>query len=275
MSDEKVNSGNPGAPPAPWYAEFADWPTVSSNGWDKMEPAAAAASIAKSYRELQKLHGGITADQVVRIPDPGSPNAAEQAAAFWERMGRPKDATGYNLADVQGVPEGLLEAAKAAGLNSNMPASMLLQFMQGISGHFASQAAAAQASTQATAMQQRAALDAEWGANAGKNRWVASRAMDYLGITPEQIAALESVPGVGYAGVYKMLHKLGTDMGEARFVSGNSNPPGVLSPQQAQDKLTALLGSESWQKRAYSNNEIVRQEALRERADLARIVAGG
>lgn len=272
---DAVNTQPAAAAPPAWHAELADWPTLLNNGWDKLDAPVAAATIAKSYRELQKLHGGLAAGDVVRLPRDG--DQAEQAA-FWERMGTPKEASAYKLDELRkgdGTPldQAYLDAARTAAANAHMPASMLDSFLKAMIPHLDSVQANENAAKAVAAQESRKALETEWGVDLMKNKFIATRAMDALGVPPEALAAMESLPGVGYKGIMQMMLKLGEQMGEARFVHGNTQP-NTMDPTQAQTRLAALQGDPNWVKRFLSDNEQVRQAAMLEKQNLIKIITG-
>lgn len=272
MAEANINdtTGGAAAPPS-WHSEFGDWPTLTANGWDKLDAPVAAATIAKSYRELQKLHGDLSAGNVVRLP--AADDQAAQAA-FWERVGAPKDATGYKLdeikfADGSAFDLGFQDAVRQAAAEAHMPANMLDAFLRRMVPHMESDDAAELAAKTAAVQESRRLLETEWGAEMMKNKFIASRAMDALHLPAETVSALESLPGVGYAGVMKMFKQLGDMMGEARFVSG-STATGTMNREQAEGRLRSLMTDENWVKRwaAGGVNE------MREKADLIKIMAG-
>lgn len=263
---------------APWHAEFADWPTLAASGWDKLEAPAAAAAIAKSYRDLQKLHGGITSNEVVRLPSEGD---VEGAKALWARLGTPADATGYkfeNLAFSDGsTPEaGFLDALRGAAAQAQMPAPMLDTFVRAFMPHIEQEENASRTELAAATVTNRAALDQEWGANAMRNNFVAAdalqklqAAMPGLNVT-EAISALEGSTGNGYSLVKKLLFGIGSMMGEARYVPGGGQP-GALDKTSATEQFETLKRDEGWMRRLSQGDATT----LKQMTDLLTIISKG
>src|SRR5260370_281850 len=135
------------------------------------------------------------------------------------------------------LPEGW-----AAGLDAEHQT-----FIQGRGWDKLAGTAAALASKTVDIEANRRELSREWGANEGRNKFVAARAMDTLKLAPEAIGALESLPGVGYRGVMNMFLQLGEMQGEARFVPGSVG--GTLAPDQAQAKWDLISQDPSWRAR--------------------------
>ena len=272
MADVNENPG--GAAPG-WAAGLdADHQTfLQSKGWDKLEGPQAAVELAKAYRGSEKLRGGLAAGDVVALPKEGDAAAAK---AFWERVGTPKDATGYTFdglkrKDGTALDAGYLDAARLAASNANMPAHMLKAFVEGLQPHFDGQQESAAASRTADIEANRRALAHEWGANEGRNKFIASRAMDTLKdhLPLEAVSALEALPGVGFVGVHKLFLALGEMMGEARFVPGTVD--GTIDAGQAQAALDAAMHDSAWNERWRNGGD---KEAA-DKANWIKIITGG
>ena len=78
-------------------------------------------------------------------------------------------------------------------------------------------------------------------------QFVAKQAAAKLGVTPEQVAALEQT--VGYAKVMEMFRDIGTKIGEAKFVSSTGPTGGIMTREQAVAKRAELMGDTNWAKR--------------------------
>lgn len=265
---------DPTPTPAPaWHAELADWPSLQARGWDKLDAPTAAAAIAKSYRELQQLHGGLAAGDVVPLPKAGD---AEAAKAFWARLGAPAAPDGYKFDDIKfsdgtSVDQAFADQLRSAAAATHMPASMFDSFVRQMLPHMEQAEANERVSQQAAAQASRQALEAEWGPNILRNKFIASRAMEALGLPAEAVAALEGLPGVGYQGVMNMMLKLGEQMGEARFVSSGTASATALTRDQARAQLAALGRDENWVKRWASGGVA----EAKQKSDLTAIIAGG
>lgn len=246
---------------------------IQSKGWDKLPADAAAVELSKAYRGSETLRGRLASGDVVALPKEGD---AEAAKAFWEKVGAPKDATGYSFEglkrkDGTALDAGYLDAARLAAANANMPAHMLNAFMAGLQPHFDAQTESTAAARSADVVANQRALAHEWGAAEGRNKFVAGRAMDILKdhLPIEAISALESLPGMGYVGINKLFLALGEMMGEARFVPNAVS--GTLDADQAQAALNSAMSDPAW-------NQRWRAGGVKEAADKAnwiKIITGG
>jgi hypothetical protein len=267
-----------GADPGWWSALDAEHQTlVQSKGWDKLDGQAAAAAIAKAYRGSEQMRGGLAAGNVVELPLPGADGTVDpvKAKAFWEKVGTPKDATGYTFEglahkDGSALDARYLDAARAAAAAANMPAHMARSFVEQMMGYQDDVALASAAKNSADIEANRRQLAHEWGADAARNKFIAGRAMDVLKdyLPLEAVSALESLPGVGYVGINKLFAHLGELMGEARFVSGASS--GTMDKSQAQARLDTLMADTAWGARLSSGGA----KELEEKSNLIRIIIG-
>lgn len=262
--------------PSPtWYAGLDDdhRTHITSKGWDKLDAPAAAVAMSTAYRGLEKLHGSIAAGNMVSLPKPE--DGADVQKAFWQKLGAPPAADGYKFDDLKfkdgtGLDPAFADAVRAAASATNMPAPLLNAFLAQMLPHMETEEVNEAAAKQVAAAASKAALETEWGADLMKNKFIASRAMDALGLSPEALAAVESLPSVGYQGVMNMMLKLGTQMGEARFVPGQGQGGGTMTPDQARDQLAAYAKDSAWVTR-FANGGV---NEITQRNNLTAIIAG-
>ena len=260
-----------------WHAGLDDEHRthITSKGWDKLDGPAAAAAIATAYRGLEKMHGSLAAGNTVAIPKPE--DGADVQKAFWQKLGAPPAADGYKFdalkfKDGTGLDPAFQDAVRAAAAATNMPAPLLNAFLAQMLPHMETEEVADLAAKQVEAAASKAALETEWGADLMKNKFIAGRAMDALAIPAEALAAIESLPSVGYQGVMNMMLKLGTQMGEARFVpNGGAGGSGTMTPDQARDQLAAYSRDTAWVTR-FANGGV---NEIKQRNDLTAIIAKG
>jgi hypothetical protein len=96
------------------------------------------------------------------------------------------------------------------------------------------------AETTAKSEQAQSKLKTEWGAAHDQNVALAQKAAKAFGFTKEELDAMESV--IGYDGVFKRMHALGTKIGEPDFQTGTGTPAqgGKMTPEQAKASIAAL-----------------------------------
>lgn len=241
----------PAAPPvasANWF-DGADAETVGhiqTKGWHIKPANEAALEAIKAHREAEKYLGA-GVDKLVRIPDPNDP---AQVKAFRDKLGIPADVTGYDLSLVKtaagAAPDAaFLDFAKAQAADLGLSKDGAVKLAQAMLKQTEDTVTSRSALETAALAQEQAKLATNWGANAEANAFVAKQAAAKLGVTAEQINALEKV--VGYAATMELFRTIGTKIGEDRFVV-NPNPaiPGVMSREQAVSKKAQLMGDQAW-----------------------------
>lgn len=222
---------------------------VTSKGWNALEGDAAATAIATSYRELQKMHGGLAAGSAVILPKPDAD--AETQGAFWEKVGAPKEKAAYKfdgiaLSTGESLEDGFVDAVREAALKARIPAQLLPEFVRQFVPYIEQEEKNGVLDAQNAVTASKAALEAEWGPNLAKNKFMAAQAMDTFGIKGETVTALEN--SMGYQWVMNHFKQLGEAMGEARFVPGGGHS-GVMTPEEARTELARLQNDDGFRQR--------------------------
>lgn len=243
---------------------------VQNKGWHSLDPAAAAREIAKAHREAER-HIGVPSDQILRLPKDATDEAGWNAV--FSRLGKPAAATEYDLAGVKFADETPLSDAAAdfvrnTAFNLNLPKDAATRLGQEFAKFLDSADASEVAEHTAKLAEGKAELAKEWGANQEANLFIAKQAAAKLGVSPEAVAALEQT--AGYAAVMKMFQKIGTAIGEDKFVSGGVGPSGILTREQAVAKKAELQADSAWVKRYLDGG----QAEFREMQALSVIIAG-
>lgn len=249
----------------PWFTGKADAELtgyLQTKGWDKLDPASAAIEAAKSHRESERFIG-IPQDERLRLPkDP------KDAAwnGVWTRLGVPNEPKDYDLsgvkfADGQELDQGFADFLRTEAHKRHISKADLPDFAKSLVSQMEAADSAQLAEKTATLAGQKAELQKNWGKNYEANLFVAKQAAGKLGMTPEQVTALETT--IGYHGVMEMLRKVGAGMGEDRFVSGGTTgAPGVMTREQAIDKVSQLKADRAWGKR-YIDGGVNEQAEMR------------
>ena len=211
---------------------------VQNKGWT--EPK----QILDSYVNLEKLLGADRAGNTVVLPKPDAPKA--ELDAFFNKLGRPAEPTGYKIP----VPEGTTpEFANAAAARMH-ELGVSKTAGEALASWWNEQAAAAQTAQKATLDASIAADDAAlktaWGAAFQQNVAVAQAAVRALGVDKATIDKLEA--GMGLKATMEFFHKIGAKTGESDFVSGSGTERfgNALTPGQAQAKIAELKGDREW-----------------------------
>lgn len=255
MSD--VNAAAPSPTPTPAPAPAAapaaapspgDWMTGFSpelKGFVESKNFKDPATVAESYRNLEKLLGG-PREKLFRIPD--SESDAKAWGDIYDKLGRPKDAKEYDIK----VPEGMGDQKFAdwargkfheLGFTKKQAETLTAGWNEYIGKASAEQTAALEAKTN----QEVTALQAEWGAAHDQNLQIAKAAAHEFGFDGDAIDALETA--MGYQKTIKLLHSLGQKVGSDKFVgpdAGKGGGFGVMSPEAARSEIARLQTDSSF-----------------------------
>lgn len=265
-----------GTPPA---ADPAASPPATGDWFGRLSPDDRAYAINKgwtdgnsgeavfqSYRQLEQLLGSDRAGRTFTVPK--DPTDVDGWNAVYEKLGRPKDATGYQIEFPEGTDPALAASAKEwffkAGLNPTQAAAVAAGYQE------AERALVER--VQAEHRQGIEALRTEWGADFEHRVQIARSACGAAGMSQEDVAALESAMGPARAA--KVLEFFGRN-----YVEGEPPGPGAarlkgfgqMTPVSAQQKMTALRNDPNFMQRYDSNDPKVRAAAIEEMDALARL----
>ena len=262
------SAGPGGGAVTPWFQGAADTDTVAymtSRGWHDKPVATVALEAVKAHKEASSAltrFGATDPARIAVLPDPAKP---EEGAAFWERLGRPKDVAGYDLSGVKfsdGVdPTEFKSAFATKALELNLPkgtAEALAAF------HVSEVERAAGVETTAerlAAAQSASRLEADWGPNLAEFKMLASKGAASLGWDEATFNALQG--SVGYDKTMNLMRFLGQMGSEGRFV-GTDLAGGkslVMTATEAQAQKTGLLANPEWLKDFGTNAD--KQKQLR------------
>lgn len=238
---------------AAWYASASPeiQGYIQNCGWAADPPEVAALKAVQSAHQAQKFIG-MPPEQVVRLPKDATD--AEGWKALWQRLGAPADPAGYEF------PAGTdADFWRSTAAELNLPKDAAARLAQKTAEHATQTAAAAKADTDAKVAEAKAALAKDWGPNFNAHMNVAKAAAAALGVTPEQINALEGA--VGYDKVMNLFRTIGSKIGEDKFVTG-SNPGsgGVMTQSQAMDQRRSLMTDGAWVKRYLAGGTAEKRE---------------
>ena len=105
---------------------------------------------------------------------------------------------------------------------------------------------------------QEANLKRDWGQAFDQNVNLAKQACNNLGISKEQVDAIEE--SLGYEGTMRLLQKLGSATGEARFVTGQTAGGQVMAAEQAKARISELMKDPAFGRRYSSGDQQARKE---------------
>lgn len=247
---------------APWHAG-ADADTLGymqNRGWQDKPANEVALEAIKAHREASAMLG-VPPDRIVKLPADASDEAGWKAV--WEKLGKPADAKEYDFSAVKVGETALTQADQdyLRGLANDLNLSK--EGAARLASDFAKRQTDAGASNladqTAKLVEEKTKLATNWGPNAEANMYVAKQTALKLGVTPDQVQALENQ--IGYAGVMEMFRNIGQKTGEASFVgNGQEFNKGVMTKEQAVARKAELMNDSAWTSRYQSGDAQANRE---------------
>jgi hypothetical protein len=250
----------PPAPPTPWYEGKAEAETIGiwqNRGLDLTDPAKIAIEMTKAHREAER-HIGAPVNEILRIPKPNAP--AAEIKAFWERLGVPTDAKGYDLTGVkingQDIDAAFADTMRAALAANFVPKDRAKPIVEEVAKYLTGQETAKTAALNAKIAEQSAALDKLWGTNKAANMLAADQGAARLGIGPDEFKEIGKVIGLDRAA--EIFRKIGAGTSEDTFHEGRQ----VTTPtsQSASARLAELSNDKAWGKRLLAGDAQAKAE---------------
>jgi hypothetical protein len=258
-----VENGQGGTTTPHWTDSIGD---TELKGWAQNKGFKELSDALVSYRGLEKLVGVERAGRTVAMP--AKWDDAAEVNAFYDRLGRPKEPSGYKMPEKDVDPK-LVEWARGtfydAGLTDRQAEKVLAKWQEMIGGR----AAEAQSAKAAAVEQDKTALLKEWGAAHDENIMAGRRAAQAFGFDAGTLNKLEDA--LGYGGLLKFMSDLGNRVGEARTINGDGKTPGgPLTPDAARARIAELKNDRGFADR-YIKGDI---EARTEMERLHRYLVG-
>lgn len=280
-TDGSVDAGNPEAPtpvaeaPAQAPAQAGWMDGIENNetrAWAEAKGLhnGSLDNVLGSYHNLEKLLGADKAGRTVELL--GDDATPEQTNAFYGRLGRPDEPAGYGLAAPEGEDGSFAEWASntfhEAGL-TNKQSAFLAEKWQGYVGDRVQSTADAEAISAADAT---AELQKEWGAAYDLKIAGIDVAANKLGFTEDQLSGLRD--SMGPVEALKFVDNLNTQMGDHTYESGAADTSGVMTPEQAQNAMSELLGNKEFNEAWMDRNHPGHKAAVAKKSDLHRLISG-
>lgn len=239
--------------------------TVTAKGWK------GPSDLLGSYVNLEKLVGA-PPELVIKLPKDVTP---ESMAPVYDKLGRPKTAADYKLPVPAGDSGEFAKHASGWMHELGLSANQGVKLAEKWNAHFDGLAKTNLANYTKAVDADKVALRGEWGDKHDANHSLAQQAAVALGVTAEQVAALEKT--MGYAGTHKFFQSIGSKMGEAEFVNGGGRRSdfGGLTPESARAQITALKADKGYIAKFNHSDPIVRSEAQKEMERLNKVAYPG
>lgn len=254
------------APSATWYDGF-DAETkgyISNKGLDRLEAPAALEKVIGFHRNAERMLGA-PHDQLVRLPKDAGDTAARQN--IFTKLGKPANANEYKFEGTtfpdQDAEKTIRDLAFKYDLTQDQAAGMARDMIANMTEADKTDLAA----TTAAQAQERKDLQKDWGFNFNANMEVARAGALRMGLTQEQVGAMEKQ--LGYKALMEGFHKIGVAFGEDKFVTSQHTGK-VMTVEGAKQRLNELKADRDWSKRYLAGGA----NEKREMADLMQIAYG-
>lgn len=240
----------PAAPPAAAVVpSWTDGIQGETLGWLQNKGYKGPADLAESARNLEKLMGA-PPERILRLAekmraDDGS--LTPEGRQIFERLGTPKEAKDYQIdipkeyGDPQ-MAEQFRQLFHQEGLTKASAERIVKTWNE-------RQAGVIKGMQEAQTLADKNAdtnLRKDWGAAYDQNVNLAKEAARTMGFEQATVDALHRT--MGQEAAFKFFHKLGTSVGEGRFVAGGQ-PNAPLAPAQADAQIKDLMKDSDFQKR--------------------------
>lgn len=248
------------APAQTWYSGFGD---ESLRGYLETKGFKDPSALAESYRNLEKLRG-VPENELARIPKEGD---AEAWNAFYNRLGRPENAAGYELPIPDG-DDGAFAKQAAEWMHEAGLTPAQAKMLAGKNNEFlAAQIKAHQDQQAIESDRQMSELKTEWGQAYEQNTEIARRAAKQFGLTDEMLSGIEDA--IGTKQLMVLFNNIGQGLGEHKAQGiGAGDSSFKLSPAAAQERIKQLQGDPEWAKKYLSGgaNEQAEMQRLQQMA---------
>lgn len=217
-----------GGAPAPFFSGFQG----EVKTWVETKGFKDPEALAMSSMNLEKLLGADRSGRTVVLPK--DENDVEGRKAFLAKLGVPDTADGYNLPVPEGGSDEFAKTAADWFHKAGVPPQAARTVAEAWNGYMQKAMADAEAAATVESQKQLDAVKGEWGQKFDENSELARRYVKETGLSTEQLAAVEEA--LGTATFLKTFHKLGTQMGEASFTTGDGQGGGGFNAANAQAK---------------------------------------
>lgn len=228
-----------GVSPKDWREALPEEHREYAKKWESQ------AAVVKSYSELEKKLGSA-------ISIPGKDASDEDKATFWNRLGRPKEPTGYKLVRPEGLEadDGVVVREKSFAEMAHASGQTQTQVNANLEWFYAETAAIEEARVLAenAAMEKsQATLDQEWGDDKEANIEFARRANKVFG-GEEYFKWLEdtkvgNIALTNHPMLVRVFANVGRNMDEAALMEGMPDDQ-KKSKQERLDELGALQSTD-------------------------------
>lgn len=261
----------------PWYGTNAAPEFVGhlqNRGWDKLDAAAAATAAATAHREAEKMIG---IPEAQRFSWPKDAADADGWNRVHSKLGVPTDVKEYDFSAVKFSDGSTIDDDFANTLRTELQKAHVSKtdapaFVKALVDAVEKQETASVVDRDEQIKQENEKLRISWGANVDNFLTVARNTALAVGVTQEQVDALEKT--IGKAAVMEMFRNIGQKIGEDKFITtngGNGGKPLPMSYEQAEHELGTLMADAAFYTKLQSGDAIAKKQF----DNLTRLVSAG
>ena len=220
------------------------------------------ADAINSYKNLESLVG-LPPDRLLKLP--GEKSAPEEWGQVWDRLGRPKDANGYQIPLPEGDKGDFAKSMAPIFHEAGLTQGQVKVLAEKANAMTAAKVKADTDAAKAAHDKEVKELTDEWGALYQTNAEIVDKAAAAFGVTPEHVNALKQV--LGPKATMQFFFNIGTKIAvEGQFVGGEkagsfSAPGGDRTPEMARAEIKQLQNSREFMQEWNSLDPTVRGAA--------------
>lgn len=269
---EGQNQQQNGGGAEPWYkgADEATATYIKNKAWD------SPLKTVESYKSLETVFGAEKAGRdILVLPDPKTAKP-EDWNPVYDKLGRPKDVTGYTWSDKS--DKDIIETAAPVfhklGLNPQQATALETWYNDTVTA----KSKAADEKFEVDSTNELNKLKTEMGSAYDDRVLLAKQATKAAGLNIDELTGIERIIGSGK--LMKMLMGFGDLMRESRSPDdgGAKQPEGggqyTMTPEQARAKIAELKLDSDFMAKYLSPNNGVRKLAIERMEALQKVVAG-
>ena len=226
-------------------------------------------NVLGSYHNLEKLVGADKAGRTVTLL--GDDATQEQTNEFYNKMGRPDNASDYGLTAPEGQSGDFAEWASGTFHTAGLSQKQTAYLAQEWESYVNAANGATETEAQVSRVDAEATLKAEWGAAYDSKLQGIDQAAVKLGMTEDEFDGMRT--SMGPVGAMKFVDRLNSMVGEHVYATGEGASD-VMTPAAAQLQISQLMSNPefvvAWSDRMHPGHAA----ALEKKAGLSRLATG-
>jgi hypothetical protein len=235
---------------------------LENRGMTKLDPMAALDNAIKGFRNAEK-YMGVPQERLAKIPDWDKADKTE-LDSFFNKLGRPADAKGYDIKLPDGVPRDYADAAAAKFHEVGLTPQQARALVEWNNQYGQETSTKMVEASKAQVAEQEKNLRRDWGMAYDKNDALAGDAIrkisEKVGFGDGDLQKMTQA--IGFDKAMKMFAEIGSSMGEDTYTdSGNGGASfQPKTPNAAQAKITQLRQDKEFSAKLLAGNAQAKAE---------------